>query len=765
MRPDPGVVRQPADAFRPDLEGLRGVAILLVLLFHADLLGVTGGFIGVDVFFVLSGFLITGLLLRERERTGRIALRAFYARRARRILPAAAVVLLVTLAAAWFVLDPLDLQRVAGDAIAVALSVGNVRFALSATDYFASDTLPSPLLHYWSLGVEEQFYLLWPALLIVVMLVAARVRRPRAGAAVALALLAVVSCAAALALTEPAQAWAFYSLPTRAWQLALGGFLAAIAPQLGRVSTRLLAPVGWLGLAAIVAAALVIDPGTAYPGTAALVPALGAAAVIAAGEGRFAVGRLLAVAPMRFLGRISYSLYLVHWPLLVLPAAGLALDEVLPDQERAALAVLAIALGWASYRWIEAPIHRGVRFALPAPRTLKVAGAVIAICALASLDLGLAAGRIVATEGGAASVASVDQGGGDEGGDSAATDEGGTAGSDEGENPVASDDGATLPPDETEGPTPTSTAAGPPSMPSVTSRPHPSGPQPLPAGVRPSLGQASDDKEVLEQNGCTLGNLQVQLRTCVYGDPNGNKTVVLVGDSHAAAWFPAVQGVALARHWRLIPYTKLSCRFMDIRQVSRIMKREYTECETWRQVVIQRLQQLRPDLVIVTSAREPQPVFAIDADPYRQGAAMARLVAQIPSKVVILVDNPWSRFDVPACISGHVNDVTPCETSRRVALSSRYRIVETTAAKLTGATVVDLTPQICPYSPCPVVLSRMIVYRDSHHLTATFAASLAPALAARLPSLAPPPPAPTPSPSPTPAPPGNLVGAVTPRRV
>src|SRR5512140_439474 len=217
-----GAEFRPAE-FRPDLEGLRGVAILLVLLFHAGVPGFDGGFVGVDVFFVLSGFLITGLLIRERERSGRIHLAAFYTRRARRILPAAAVVLVLTTAAAWFFMAPLDMPRVADDAVASALSIGNIRFAINATDYFGTDLVPSPILHYWSLGVEEQFYLVWPALLIL----ATRFGRPRTAATATLAIVTVVSFVAAFLLTDAAQAWAFYSLPTRAWQLALGGLLAA----------------------------------------------------------------------------------------------------------------------------------------------------------------------------------------------------------------------------------------------------------------------------------------------------------------------------------------------------------------------------------------------------------------------------------------------------------------------------------------------------------------------------------------------------------
>jgi peptidoglycan/LPS O-acetylase OafA/YrhL len=254
--------------FRPDLEGLRGIAILLVLLCHARIPGAEGGFLGVDVFFVLSGFLITGLLVAEGERARRISLRAFYARRARRILPAAILVLVSTLIVAQFVLPPLDLPRVGDDGIAVSVALANVRFAIEATDYFAPVD-PSPMLHYWSLAVEEQFYLLWPLLL----LAALRLRLPR-GLIIGLAVSILVgSFALSLALTDAAAPWAYYSLPTRAWQLAAGGLLALTAPCLGRIPDRVAALTGWSGMGLIVAATVAIGSSTAYPGVR--VPAAG----------------------------------------------------------------------------------------------------------------------------------------------------------------------------------------------------------------------------------------------------------------------------------------------------------------------------------------------------------------------------------------------------------------------------------------------------------------------------------------------------------
>lgn len=684
--------------FRPDLEGLRGVAILLVLLYHARLPGSDGGFVGVDVFFVLSGFLITGLLLREHERFGRIDLGAFYARRARRILPAAAVVLAATMILSWFVLAPLDLPRVAADAVAAALSVGNIRFAANATDYFGTDLTPSPVIHYWSLGVEEQFYLLWPALLIL----ATRSRRPRIAAGLLLAGVAIVSYLGAFVLTDVAPAWAFYSLPTRAWQLALGGLLAVGVGRLDRLPDRVAVPLGWLGLGAILAAVVLVVPSTPYPGLAALLPSFGSAAVILAGARRGSVASLLAVPGLRFLGRISYSLYLVHWPIFVLPAAALAVGEQLPLEVRVALGVLSVAVGWASYRFVELPIHRGPRFAWRPSRTLAAAGVAIALTVMICGGLGFAASAELG-EGGA----------------------------------VASEPVAAVPALTEAAPSKSGTAgiAGA-TSPSPLSTPTPRGPEPLPADVRPPLWKAETDAETLEADGCLLGQPQIRPPNCVYGNKNGAFTVALVGDLHGAHWFPAVQAIANARGWRLLPFIKLSCRFLDMPLYSHWYQRMYTECDTWRKLVVARLQTIKPDLVIFASIRDRVTSDATDPDPVHQGEAMARLIQQVPGAKAILVDTPISKYAVPSCLSRHRSDVRPCETPRGYALGSSPGIVETTAAVMLDAALIDLTPYICSGDPCPVVLRGMIVYRDSYHMTATFSTSLRAILEARLPAIA-----------------------------
>ena len=339
--------------FRPDIEGLRGVAVLLVVLFHAwpTLLG--GGFIGVDVFFVISGFLITGLLYRELGATGRLSFSRFYVRRVRRLFPAAALAIAGILVLSAWLLSPLALPRVAADGVAAALSVANIRFAFTTGDYFSAVATPSPFLHFWSLSVEEQFYLLWPALLLVVH----RLGGPRL-IAVAIGLIAAGSLLLSLAMTEAAPTWAFYSLPTRAWQLALGGLLAIVAlERFGRrpVSAGL-ALLGWVGLGMLLLAAAFLDELAAYPGTWALLPTLGAVALIAGGDRSGGPGLLLRIAPLRFLGRISYALYLWHWPLLVLVAA--AYGAALPPALGLTVVAVSVLMATASTLLVEEPIRR-----------------------------------------------------------------------------------------------------------------------------------------------------------------------------------------------------------------------------------------------------------------------------------------------------------------------------------------------------------------------------------------------------------------------
>lgn len=702
--------------FRPDLEGLRGVAILLVLACHMAIPGARAGFIGVDVFFVLSGFLITGLLIDEHERTGRIQLGAFYARRARRILPAAAVVLVATLLTATIVMSPLDLALIARDGLAAGLSVANIHFALSATDYFAPIE-PSPMLHYWSLSVEEQFYLFWPALLMVAM----RLGPPRRVAAILAGSVMVGSLTLCVMLTADATAWAYFSLPTRAWQLAAGGILALAGLGLTRLPWPIAAATGWAGIGMIVASLVVIEPMTPYPGIAATAPAVGALALIAGGSAPGSPGRLLLRrAPIRWLGRISYSLYLWHWPVLIFGTAALVQADpglwpgVDPLLIRLGLVGVAVVLAALSWRLVEQPFHAG-RLSFGGRRWgLAVGSAALLSVTITSSALSYVAAHDFANAtDGQAAVDDVDDGDDLDWLSSASP-------SDVTDPPAAlpRSSASLAPPPASEDPPPAPT-------PTPVPRPKPRLEGRVPRGLTPPLATARDDEDRLLRDGCALGLAGTEPPDCRYGDKRGEITVALVGDSHAMNWFPAFERLAGRRHWRLVPFTKFSCVFVDMRIWSDHLKREYTECEVWRERVVAKLRRLKPDLVVISSNKWFPPMVDRDGEPKRQGAALARLIERIPGTVAILVDTPRSNHDVPACLARHPAAIEACTTPKKTALGWRHRIREVEARRIARVPLIDLSKAICPTDPCPPIIGKRLVYRDHHHLTATFARSLA----------------------------------------
>ena len=219
----------------------------------------------------------------------------------------------------------------------------------------------------------------------------------------------------------------------------------------------------------------------------------------------------------------------------------------------------------------------------------------------------------------------------------------------------------------------------------------------------------------------------------MYGNPAGALTIALVGDSHAGQWFPAFERLAMERGWRLLPYVKLSCPFIDMPVEHLTLKREYTECAAWREEVIRVLADRQPDIVVVTmSHRGIFPTLAADRNLERQGEAIGRAVARLPGQKLVMIDTFRTSTDIPACIAANPADVRPCAISREVGMSSYFGVRERIASEVSGAGVVDLISSVCAAMPCQVVRDGMIVYRDNHHLTATFSASLAPALAAAL---------------------------------
>lgn len=370
-----------AGAYRGDIDGLRALAVLGVVLFHLSPTSLSGGYVGVDVFFVISGYLITAQI-RDALAEGRFSFVDFYASRIRRLYPALLATMLLTLAFAYFTLFPVEMKRVAQAMLAAALYVPNIYFFAEA-DYFAEGAV-RPLLHTWSLGVEEQFYLVFPALLVLLARFPSRV----AGSAVAA--LALLSLAYAEHLVGYDASAAFYLSPTRFWEFSTGALLTFLPPS--RTRPPLAAGQAMAGAAAVCGSMLLFSEVTSVPGVVALVPVLGTALLIRAGEVSNSVSRALGRRPLRYIGTISYALYLVHWPLIVFAKA--LHQSSLSRASELALLILSIALAHTLTRYVERPVRR---IPLPARRGFIYGGA-----ALATASITIASLATISAEGFAA---------------------------------------------------------------------------------------------------------------------------------------------------------------------------------------------------------------------------------------------------------------------------------------------------------------------------------------------------------------------------
>jgi peptidoglycan/LPS O-acetylase OafA/YrhL len=672
--------------FRPDVEGLRAVAVGAVLLYHAGVPFAPGGYVGVDVFFVISGFLITGLLVRELEKTGTVSLARFYSRRAKRLLPLTVVVLafVVLVALALPLYDPVRMDELSLGVVASALYVMNWLLAARATDYFAAGLQASPVQHFWTLAVEEQFYLIWPTLLLAAAWLGRRAAQGlRPALAATFAAVALASLAYSIYSTEAQAGAAYFSTLTRGWELALGGMLALVpASRLRKRSRWLVFPLVWGGLGAIVFATLRFNDDTLFPGYAALVPTLGTAAIIAAGIGSTTTSagpaRLLTLGPVRHIGRISYSWYLWHWPPLVFAAA--IWGSLSPLEGIGVLAVSYVP-AVLSNRLVEKPFLHAKTLTRYPRKALALGGA----CTGLSVGLGLVLFILTPTV------------------------------------PEA----------------PESQVAGAAALHSDRSL------QKSARAVHPTPREAEtqENRPQMYADGCHLTFPETEAPRCVYGNPTSEITVVLFGDSHAMQWFPALNKIAKERDWRLVGITKAACPPAEVHIYNATLRRSYRECDEWRERTLARIvEEENPDLVVTSSLPTYKPREdgrRLERDASEEAmvegyASTLRKLRSTGARVALIEDVPHPNKNIPECVSRSLDQLERCATPRSEALG--FPNVNTRVAKqVAGVSLIDPKPEVCLEKTCPAVIGDVLVYRNGAHLTATYVRTLTPWLAKQLP--------------------------------
>ncbi|HSF97541.1 MAG TPA: acyltransferase family protein [Ornithinibacter sp.] len=667
--------------FRPDIEGLRAIAILTVLAHHAGM-PLRGGFIGVDIFFVISGFLITGLLVGELWSTGAISWSRFVGRRIRRLLPAAVLVLVATSLVSFFVVPGLRRRDVGVDIAASALYVVNWVFARREVDYLAADSRPSPVQHFWSLAVEEQFYVLWPVLLMVLALL---VRRPsRRVVLTSLGVLVATSFLWSTWFSHTSPRPAFFTTTTRVWELGLGALLAVALAGRPRPASPVRGSValGWAALATLLAVAVFLPEGIDWPGAWALSATVPTVVLLWVGwvGGAGGPGWVLGWRPMVWIGGLSYSIYLWHWPFIVLGEwTADAVDVTLPGWAPAALAVVSIGPAWLSWRFVESPIHHGP-WLRERPRALLASGlALSAVGVLAALPLLPLRSPFVTTPPGGVVTALSELG------------------------------AATVLPGQ--------------PVPDVDD----------PAWVTPDPLLSGEDRPGADVDRCQVPHAAAEPVRCTFGDAEGSTTIALVGDSKAMQWLPALEEAATSRGWRIVTWGKSACAFADAPAAEAATA--YPECDDWNERVLHALRADPPDVVLTSGvARSAWAGSATDRGLLVEGyAARWRSLADEGLPVVVVGDSPLSPDDLDICAARHPRELSRCSFEAGPAVAGSGLPVQADAVAVTAAArvgLLDLTPWICPGGRCRVVIGNVAVHRAGDHVTATYAATLAPQVAA-----------------------------------
>jgi peptidoglycan/LPS O-acetylase OafA/YrhL len=654
---------------RLDIQGLRAIAVLAVLGFHLWPAKFSGGYVGVDVFFVISGYLITGLLLREIDRTGKLSLVNFYRRRIRRLLPAATVVIVVSCSFFWL-LPWVQWKDIAWDAIASAIYIQNWSLAARAIDYLTQERPPGLLQHYWSLSVEEQFYAIWPVIVWFFVQWSSSItsKKFKSFLLITIFIIGFVSLAYSVYLTRSNSGLAYFATTTRVWELALGAMLAVSGSlRVGGISEPLRNLCGCLGLGMIVAGVFLYDTNTSFPGWAALLPTVGTALLIFQGSTSNAsfLYNLLSIRPLCFLGDVSYSLYLWHWPVLLLYKAYWQVDRVswLQGLE---IAVISCFFAYLTKIWVEDPIryNRPIWKRTAVPSTVILATSILMAILPSSLIM------IYGVKGEKEEIATPDM-------------------LMENYNPELS--------------------------------------------IIPSLEQARNDNPPVYQLGCHVNQTSSEPKSCEFGSNVATKIIALVGDSHAAQWLPMLLGVYDDRSdWRVVTFTKSACPFNAQPISIANIQGPYEACKLWNENVLDALRNLMPKIVVVSQSSTYK-AYGIP-DPENNANYLAdgllvrwRQILDLGAKLVVIRDTPHMNKDVPACLSTRGMDEASCSTpkSQALKLDPTVLAIEKKPAGWRGINYMDLTETMCGPLLCGPIKGRILIYRDSHHLTATFSKLLA----------------------------------------
>ena len=702
----------PPTPHRLDVQGLRALAVVAVVVAHATDRP-SGGFTGVDVFFVVSGFLITELLVRERARTGTISLSMFYRRRARRILPAALVVLAATVAATFALYGSGRGGVVLRDAAASLGFVANWRFAATGTDYFTADGPVSPLQHFWSLAVEEQFYVVWPLLVIGAVALATRRRRGELGlrarlyAGAAIAVVGGASFAVALVQSASSPTVAYFSTATRAWELALGAGLALAAPAVGRHLPGWSRPaLGWAGVAVIVVGFATVDESAGFPAPGALVPTLGTLLVLAAGIDHPQRSLVVLTNPVsRAVGDASYSIYLWHFPVVVLlaPYLRFLLGDAAPEALVTTLVLLVTAvLSAASHRFVEQPVlrsswllpstdrRRGGRRAAASRRSRPLVVAAAATVAVLAVT-----GTAIASSGGAPA-------------DSAA--------------PTAAV--VPAPPEGEGGGAPEAGAAQAQLTAEISAA---LGAESWPEAVAPAAESGSEGAAPGNAGRCGSVTL-LPAAECTFGDPDAPRRAVLVGDSIAQAYVPALAEIVGTGEWSLRIVSMYACPFVDL-ELSDDAARA-AACRDRRETEYRVVEETRPDVVFVgnTFTREVDAATGRQATLDAWSGAFRSMLERLGASAgqTVVLSPPPAGSDVRECFSTFAG---PGACVSRVSASSWPPMAQDqlATAEALGAVFVDVRPWFCDaQGRCPAFAGDTLTKKDALHPTSDWMRKITP---------------------------------------